>query len=410
VASLAGFEIEEGGSIDTREELVLALAIACELEHSLLVQYLFAAYTLKKWGHEGATEAQIELIRRWERLVLRVAHDEMLHLATACKLSVAIGGAPHLNRPPLPLDADQPFPFAMKLQRFGREALERFIRFETPEDQAPEALGIAPDRPEYRFLGELYGQIDRAFEKLGDSVIVGPPAVLRAETWDLRRDIAAITTVEEARVAIELITQEGEGSSSARAGSHWDRFCRARDELAAELEEDSGFEPARAVVDNPVTKLTTQGTGTLLPPGPARELGELFNHVYTTVLLLIAQFYSPADETAEQRAAISAAVRRTMSAVVRPLAEKLTEIPLDKDGARAGAPFETYSLVELGISATARFSVLDERVTREAEECKRLAGALDDKRLRFLSENLRFLQRQLRTAAVRGDRPAYARV
>jgi hypothetical protein len=414
VAALEGFTVARGGRIDTREELIVALAIASELEHSLLVQYLYAAYSLKKWPQEGVTEAQLERIRRWERLVLQVAHDEMLHLATACKLSIAVGGAPHLNPPALPHQADKRFPFELKLQKFGLEALSRFIRFETPADQAVEEAGLGPDLPEYEYLGELYGQIGAAFAHLGQGAIVGDPALLGEESWDLRRKIAAVRTAEEAVAAIDLITEEGEGSATGRADSHWDRFLQARRELTAELQADPAFEPARAVVDNPTTRPQQlgQASRTLLPEGPVRELAELFNHVYTTVLMLIAQHYSPVDESPAQRAAIAAAVRRTMSAIVRPLAETLTETPLDgASDARAGAPYETYFPVELGTSADARFAVLAERVAREAEECARLAGELRSAaRLSFLADNLGLLGARLAEAAKGGAGPAHARV
>jgi hypothetical protein len=39
--------------IDTREGLIEALHIAAEVEHGLMLQYLFAALTLKKHESEG---------------------------------------------------------------------------------------------------------------------------------------------------------------------------------------------------------------------------------------------------------------------------------------------------------------------------------------------------------------------
>ena len=60
--------------IDTREELVNALSEAAELEHGLLIQYLFAAFSLKRRVDEGITPVQQSLIVDWERTVLRVAH------------------------------------------------------------------------------------------------------------------------------------------------------------------------------------------------------------------------------------------------------------------------------------------------------------------------------------------------
>jgi hypothetical protein len=48
--------------IDTREELINALTEAAELEHGLLCQYLFAAFSMKKHPSENATWPQLELL------------------------------------------------------------------------------------------------------------------------------------------------------------------------------------------------------------------------------------------------------------------------------------------------------------------------------------------------------------
>ena len=64
--------------IDTREELINALTEAAELEHGLLCQYLFAALSMKKHPSENVTWPQVELIRGWERHVLRVAREGWL--------------------------------------------------------------------------------------------------------------------------------------------------------------------------------------------------------------------------------------------------------------------------------------------------------------------------------------------
>ena len=84
--------------IDTREELIYALHEAAELEHGLMIQYLFAALTMKKRLDEGISGLQQELVRKWEGQILAVAREEMAHLGTVCNLLSAIGGAPHLVR------------------------------------------------------------------------------------------------------------------------------------------------------------------------------------------------------------------------------------------------------------------------------------------------------------------------
>ncbi len=45
--------------IDTREELINNLTEAAELEHGLLCQYLFAAFSMKKHPADGITWTQL---------------------------------------------------------------------------------------------------------------------------------------------------------------------------------------------------------------------------------------------------------------------------------------------------------------------------------------------------------------
>lgn len=52
--------------IDTREELTDALTEAAELEHGLLLQYLFTAYSMKKRLDEGLAPDEQEAVRTWE--------------------------------------------------------------------------------------------------------------------------------------------------------------------------------------------------------------------------------------------------------------------------------------------------------------------------------------------------------
>ncbi len=167
-SGLGGALVQHGGSIDTREELVGALAVAAELDHFLLAQYLFAAYSMKKRPSEGISERQVELARRWEGVLLAVAREEMAHLAIVVNLSTAVGGAPHFNRPNFPQRAGPVYPFDLRLQRFGLEAIRRCVRFEQPADAFPVAfrVEIAPDPVEFTFLGDLYRQIRAGLETL----------------------------------------------------------------------------------------------------------------------------------------------------------------------------------------------------------------------------------------------------
>src|SRR5258708_29463458 len=82
---------------------------AAELEHTILCEYLFAAFTMKQRADEGLTAAQLEAVDRSRTVILTVAKQELLHLTLVQNLLTAIGPAPDLSRPNLPTAA-QHFP------------------------------------------------------------------------------------------------------------------------------------------------------------------------------------------------------------------------------------------------------------------------------------------------------------
>ena len=91
--------------IEHREALIYMLCEAAELEHGIMCQYLFAAFSLKEREDEGLTPDALEAVLRWRQAIAHVATEEMLHLALVQNLLSAIGAAPHLARPNLPAPA-----------------------------------------------------------------------------------------------------------------------------------------------------------------------------------------------------------------------------------------------------------------------------------------------------------------
>lgn len=117
--------------IDTREELVNALSEAAELEHGLLAQYLFAAFSMKKREDEGINPRQQALISDWEATILQIAHQEMYHLASVCNLLSAIGGAPQFARPnfPQPMKRYYPFDFTSNASMTALSTASSFLSY-----------------------------------------------------------------------------------------------------------------------------------------------------------------------------------------------------------------------------------------------------------------------------------------
>ncbi len=109
---------------------------------------------------------------------------------------------------------------------------------------------------------------------------------------------------------------------------------------------------------------------------------------------MLIQFYDFGGETPEQRAGLQSRIRQTMSGVVRPLAEVLTELPVTPGAQETAGPgFEIYAPLQLPGHLPSRWTVLVERLHAAAAECRRLVGAQGNPshRLDFIATNLTLL-------------------
>src|SRR5438067_3361161 len=172
-------EPEAAFVIEHREALIYMLCEAAELEHGIMCQYLFAAFSLKQRTDEGLTEDQLQAVSRWRGVIAHVATEEMLHLALVHNLLSAVGAAPHLARPNLPAPAHHyPAGVNLTLVPFGEPALRHFMFLERPEgmelagaegidapvhDAVPlMAEGdIVPQLQDFATVGHLYRSIEQ---------------------------------------------------------------------------------------------------------------------------------------------------------------------------------------------------------------------------------------------------------
>src|SRR5215831_5952016 len=92
----------------------ILLETAAEVEHALLVQYLYAAFSLKS-SQEVSDPAQQSALRDWPEVLLLIARQEMGHLMTAQNLLLAIRLRPNLEREDFPPRKDL-YPFKLHLE------------------------------------------------------------------------------------------------------------------------------------------------------------------------------------------------------------------------------------------------------------------------------------------------------
>ena len=79
-----------------RDHLVMLLTFVATAEHCLMVQYLYAAFSLKVESSEPAELQQ--MIESWRHNLLAVAREEMGHLLTVQNLLLLLGAPAALAR------------------------------------------------------------------------------------------------------------------------------------------------------------------------------------------------------------------------------------------------------------------------------------------------------------------------
>ena len=174
--------------IENRAQLIYLLTEAAELEHGIMCCYLFSAFSINRDVEEGISEEHLRFVRRWRRTIVQVSIEEMLHMCLACNLLTAVGGAPHLRRPNLPISPKAyPPSFRLELAPFCRQSLENSIFIERPEALEPGARASArsgspfPPPPklcdifssarEYQSQGRLYRGIEDGLQYLSQNTV-----------------------------------------------------------------------------------------------------------------------------------------------------------------------------------------------------------------------------------------------
>ncbi len=116
---------------DPHLELIRLLKEASEIEHSLMIQYLFAAYTTKP-----RFQAIVGPAVPSSDGLLGIAIQEMQHLAVVNKLLVALGSSPNLETQDFPYEIDI-YPFPITLERLSRDSLARYTYVEAGRKSMP---------------------------------------------------------------------------------------------------------------------------------------------------------------------------------------------------------------------------------------------------------------------------------
>ena len=211
-------------ALDTRDGLMTALQQAIQLEHATIPAYLYSLYSIKP-------ESNMEI----RELLLSVVTEEMLHMALACNVLNAIGGSPTIDRPqfvpqyPGPLPGSVETGLIVRLAPFSLDLVKNvFMVIEEPETPLHfpiAALAAAPPQT----IGQFYRAISQQIKERRSSIFVGDLArqVTNAYWPD---ELIKVTDVDSAARAIEIIVEQGEGTSMSPLNlegeiAHYYRFA-----------------------------------------------------------------------------------------------------------------------------------------------------------------------------------------
>jgi hypothetical protein len=345
-----GAVIDEVRAVTDPAGLHRHLQAAVELEHATIPAYLAALYSIKS----GRNPAAAAILRS-------VVVEEMLHMTIAANVLNALGGAPRLDRPGFIPVFPGPLPMGVRgglevgLHRLTRGLVaSTFMVIEEPE--AP--IEIPVDEPATRrfaalggngppqgpaTIGQFYAAIVEKIRQLGQGAFTGAPQRQVVDgTWFPADQLFAVTTVDDAVRALQVIVEQGEGTRTSpedgAVPAHYYRFAEIVN--GRSLVRD-GSSPTRWSYSGAPVDVDPAGVWNVLedpktvdyPPGSrARMLAEQFNVGYTNLLRALEETFNGDPPHLEVALGLMYELRLTATAIV--------STPLPGTGYQAGPTFE----------------------------------------------------------------------
>ncbi|HEX8599271.1 MAG TPA: ferritin-like protein [Chloroflexia bacterium] len=352
-----------------RDEAVFLLHTGAEIEHALLVQYLYAAYSLK--SPKEVPQEHASKVRAWKKTLLGIAREEMGHLITVQNLLRLIGGPLNLEREDYPFRS-QLYPFPFRLERLSRGSLAKYVVAEMPYfADPPEELrqivtrAAAASTMPVNQVGEIYARVmqlltapDESTEPhLNDEDFLSGVGSRQAHynDWGGEASVLVPDLYDRAGAlkAVAELAEQGEGLEDAQeTPSHFQRLLA----IYREFPEQGEWEPTYAVPTDPNTG-TSDGvvvndqSGCITDPDSLRW-AELFNLRYRLLLSFLSHFLQTEGPVLDASADYTGRgyINRWTFDEMRHLSDiatKLAKLPREagapngeESSERAGAPFE----------------------------------------------------------------------
>jgi rubrerythrin len=317
------------------------LQCAIELEHSTIPPYLQALYSIK----HDKNRIIADLIRS-------IVIEEMLHMAIVANVLNAIGGEPAINKQgfvptyPGPLPMNVHGGLAVGLAPLSKRLIhDVFMEIEMPEDPKNFPIkSMALTGETFATIGTFYAAIIDKLNEFGDRAFIGKPERQVVDnTWFPPAQLFPIRDVESAVRGLNIIVQQGEGTSDSPLEAvgqpaHYYRFAEIFN--GRRLVPDPTVEKKYSYSGAPIPFDTKGIWDMVINPkvenysvgSTARAYAERFNHIYSNLLNSLHSTFN--GEPPHLRAAIGGMYE------LRLAAEALIEIPDATTGKQAAPTFE----------------------------------------------------------------------
>jgi hypothetical protein len=209
------------------EKARILLESAAEIEHQLLVQYLYAAFSLKSPDAFADHPARENAVRKWNGDLHHIARQEMGHLMTVENLLLSLGLKPNLEREDFPPRKDL-YPFPLHLEPLSQRSVAKYVAAESPTDaiDIDDILELATQSAGamVNHVGVLYGLLGVVFSTKAQVDAGGSGS----EAWDEQlRELAAAAKQQQPAPeawhlpdgAIDPQTLDRQGSDSWERGN-----------------------------------------------------------------------------------------------------------------------------------------------------------------------------------------------
>lgn len=399
-------KVEIPYEFNAKDYLSFLLYINAEIEHGLMLQYLYSGYSI---GGSKIPEEYQQKVKGWQDIILGIAKEEMGHFISVQNVLKLIGAPLNFGRMDYPWDT--PFyPFPFKLERLTLDSLAKYVYAESPEEWINSDDPIAKevkakvykDTTDPHRVGALFAVI---LSLINDSEQI-PDDLFQANTYPFQAKfdewgrgytggqrgsshsgpkgapdvlVAPLTCRDDAYAALLEISEQGEApTTEENAGkpSHFERFLFVYKELR-ELENEIGglWEPSRNVATNPFiaeresddSLESSKNVGTdyqkdaIINP-EARAWAHLFNVRYRMLLnylahsFLLDNGFNNNGATSPRATIINATFGEMYN--LRSISNVLVQTPLNPPGTddkMAGPPFSIPYTLDLPMGEANRW-------------------------------------------------------